>query len=181
MLDIKIDSSELERAKKLLANIPKAYQTAINHAINRTLESMKAEAVRQTTERYHAKASTIRKTLKVEKSRNALVSRGTRLKITDYQFRPVRARAKNYYGAVRKSGSKNFPGAFFIRLGSAGKQYPYIRVGKGRWDIKAIFSPAIPQVLQNPETIDAMRTKAGEVFSQRLNHEVMRALGVFAK
>ncbi len=181
MLSIKINEQDLARAKSLLAHIPKAYKQAVNLALSRTLEAMRTEAIKKTTEQYQVKASTVRKTMKLNKSQQQLISRGPRLKITDYKFRPIRPRAKNYTGAVRAGGLKRFPGAFFIKLGSAGKSYPYIRVGKKRWDIKAIFSPAIPQILQNPETLSSMEERAGEVFSQRLNHEVMRALGVFAK
>lgn len=181
MLSIKVNEQDLARAKNLLAHIPKAYNAAVKLALSRTLETMRTEAVKKTTEQYEVKASTVRKTIQLEKSRGIMRSRGPRLKITDYKFKPIRARAKNYTGAVRKSGLKKFPGAFFIKLGAAGKSYPYIRVGKKRWDIKAIFSPAVPQILQNPETLSSIEERAGEVFSQRLNHEVMRALGMFAK
>ena len=181
MLSIKINEQDLLRAKNLLAHIPKAYNQAVKSALGRTLESMRTEAVKKTSELYNIKSSVVRKSFQLEKSRGLLISRGPRLKIVDYKFTPNRPRAKNYMGAVRKNGLKNFPSAFIIRQGGAQKDYPYIRVGKKRWDIKAIFSPAVPQILQNPETISAIEEKAGEVFSQRLNHEVMRALGVFAK
>ena len=181
MINVRIDERELARARNLLSHIPRAYDQALKFAVTRALESMRTEAVRKSTEIYEIKPSAVRKAIKLNKSQGQLIARGTRLSIAKYKFQPLRQRAKNYTGAVKRNGLKSFPGAFILRLGGARKPYPFIRVGKKRWDIKAITSPAVPQLLQNPEVIAMLEEKGREVFAQRLNHEVMRALGVFAK
>ncbi len=44
--------------------------------------------------------------------------------------------------------------------------------------MNSLKSPAIPQIIKNDETVKAMEKGAEERFSKRLDHEVMRLLGV---
>ena len=185
MLDIKIDAKELERAQKVLSGIPGGYKRAVNAALRRTLQQMKTQAAKLTREKYYLKAGEVNKTLSVSVSgmTGRVTSRGKRLPISEYYVSP-KTRVKNMKGlraAVKRDGVKFINKAFLVRLGGAGKYYPYVRVGKARWDIRRIMSPAVPQAMGNPEIISELEEFSGEKFNERLQHEVMRQLGVFAK
>lgn len=183
MLDIKLDSQNLERAQKLLSGIPGGYKRAVNSALRRTLTQMKTQAAKLTREKYYLKAGEINKTLSVSVSAmtGRITSRGKKLPISDYYISP-KTRVKNMKGlraAVKRDGIKFINKAFLVRLGGAGKYYPYVRVGKARWDIRRIMSPAVPQAMGNPEIISELEEFAGEKFNERLDHEVMRIIGAY--
>ena len=183
MLDIKINTKDLERAQKMLSHMPGAYNRAANAALRRVLQQMKVQAARLTHEKYYLKTGEINKTLSVTASgmTGRVTSRGKKLPISDYYVSP-KSRVKNMKGvraAVKRDGIKFINKAFLVRLG--GKYYPYVRVGSGKWDIRRIMSPAIPQAMGNSEIISELEDFAGEKFNERLQHEVMRQLGVYAR
>ena len=185
MLNIKIDSQDLARAQNLLSGIKNGYRSAVNAALRRTLTQMKTQASRLTREKYYLKAGEVNKTLSVSVSgmTGRVTSRGKKLPISEYYVSP-KTRVKNMKGvraAVKRDGIKFINKAFLVRLGGGGKYYPYVRTGKARWDIRRIMSPAVPQAMGNPEIISELEDFAGEKFTERLNHEVMRQLGVFSK
>ena len=185
MLDIKVNTQELIRAQKILSNMPGAYNRAVNAALRRTLQQMKIQASRLTREKYYLKAGEVNKTLSMSVSgmTGRVTSRGKKLPISEYYVSP-KSRIKNMKGvraAVKRDGIKFINKAFLIRLGGAGKYYPYVRVGPARWDIRRIMSPAVPQAMGNPEIISELEEFAGEKFNERLSHEVMRQLGVITK
>ena len=85
----------------------------------------------------------------------AMTSKGTRKNLSDYFISPKTPR-KNMQGinaAVKRDGIKKIGNAFLIRRG--GKYKPYVRKSSGKWGIEPIISPAIPQIMKNPE-IDAV-------------------------
>lgn len=185
MLDIKLDTKGLERAQAVLKHIPGAYNRAVNSALRRTLQQMKTQAAKLTREKYYLKSGEINKTLSVRVSgmRGRVTSRGKKLPITDYYVSP-KSRVKRMKGiraAVKRDGIKFINKAFLIRLGGGGKYYPYVRVGRAKWDIRRIMSPAVPQAMGNDEILTELEEYAGEKFNERLQHEVMRMLGVYAK
>lgn len=185
MLDIKIDAKELERARKLLMGIPGGYKRAVTSAMTRTLEQVRTHAVRLTREKYYLKSGDINKTIRKRMSGLAgwIISRGPKKSIRDYYISPKtpgRNRKGGLRAAVKRDGIKHIK-AFLIRLGGSGTYYPYVRVGKERWAIKRVMSPAVPQAMGNPDIMSELEDYAGEKFSERLNHEVMRQLGVIAR
>lgn len=185
MLNIKIDSQDLARAQNLLSGIQGGYKRAVNAALRRTLQQMKTQVSRLTHEKYYLKAGEVNKTLSVSVAgmTGRVTSRGKKLSISEYYISP-KTRIRNMQGiraAVKRDGIKFINKAFLIKLGSGGKYYPYVRTGKSRWDIRRIMSPAVPQAMGNPEIISELEDFTEEKFSERLNHEVMRQLGVFSK
>ncbi|MBQ7560968.1 MAG: phage tail protein [Synergistaceae bacterium] len=187
MINIQIGSAGVERAKKLLAHIPKAFSKAQSAAIARTLDHMKTRAAQLASSKYYAKSGEIKRAITVQKkgqNAGAMISRGARKSLADYKISPAKQklgrRQGKLRGAVKKDGGlKNLGKAFLIPSG--GRYLPYIRVGRGRWDIKRLMSPAIPQIIGNEEITQELSQEAGRYFDGRLRHEVMRQLGVFAK
>ena len=183
-MSIVISSEGLERANKLLAHIKGAFPRAVASASNRTLEGMRTDAVRETKERYFAKPSDIRKTLTLKKAsannlQGAMVSRGSRKSLADYQITPRTPKKgiNGLQGAVKRDGGlKPLKGAFLLKRGNGYK--PYVRTGHGKWAVEYLISPAIPQILKNEETVKIIEQKASERFEKRLDHEVMRLLNL---
>ncbi len=186
MIDINIDSSQIERARKLLAHMPGAFNKAQSAAISRTLQHMKAKSAQLASAKYYAKSGEIKRTIKTQKkgiNSGVMTSRGARKSLADYKVSPAKQKLGRKQGRLRGAvkrdgGLKNLGKAFLIPSG--GRYLPYIRVGKGRWDIKRLMSPAIPQILGNEEITQELSQETSRYFSERLNHEVMRQLGVFA-
>lgn len=182
-MQIAISTDGLERANKALAHIRGAFPRAVAAASNRVLEGMRTDVIAETKERYFAKPSEIRKTLTLKKTsanslQGAMISRGARKSLADYNLTPKSPKKgmKGIQGAVKRDGIKNIPGAFLLRHGA--KYKPYVRTGRGKFGIKMLVSPAIPQILKNEETIKIVEQKASERFEKRLDHEVLRVLGM---
>ena len=178
-----ISAEGLERANAVLKHIKGAFPRAVASTTNRVLEGMRTDAVAETKGRYFAKPSDIRKTITLKKANagnltGAMVSRGARKTLADYQLLPKSPKKsmKGLQGAVKTDGLKNIYSGFLVRRG--GKYKPYIRTGSGKWGIQSINSPAIPQILKNEETIAFLEKKASERFEKRIDHEVIRLLGL---
>ena len=187
MLEINIDSSGVERAKKLLAHIPGAFNKAQGAAISRTLDYMKTHAAQLASSKYYAKSSEIKRSIKPQKkgkNSGAIISRGGYKSLADYKISPTKQKLGRKQGRLRgavkrSSGLKGLGKAFLVPIG--GRELPYIRVGKGKWDIKHLISPAFPQIIGNIEVTAQLLEDTGKYFNERLTHEVMRQLGAFAK
>ena len=185
-MNIAVSAPALERANNALRHIKGAFPRAVALATNRTLEGLRTDAVSETKGRYFVKAGDVRKTLTLKRASagnmaGAMVSKGSRRSLAEYKLTPTapgKGRRTALKGAVKNDGLKSLGNnVFLIRLGAAGRYWPYIRTGKGRWDVKALISPAIPQIIKNEETVKIMRQKAAERFEKRLDHEMLRLLG----
>ncbi len=64
---------------------------------------------------------------------------------------------------------------FFVKRGD--RYVPYIREVSG--DANPVISPSIPQIVKNRETVAEAEAGASERFRKRLDHEILRLLGVF--
>ncbi|MBR1487091.1 MAG: phage tail protein, partial [Synergistaceae bacterium] len=84
---------------------------------------------------------------------------------------------KGIRGAVKRDGIKSIPDGFLVNRG--GKYKPFTRTGTGKWSIKSLVSPAIPQIVKNEEIVKIVEQKAVERFEKRLDHEVMRMLRLY--
>lgn len=184
MLDLKISADRIATAEKLLAHIPGGINKAVYWTLNRVSDGVKTDLVNEGKTRYYIKPGEIRKSFEVKKASSndlelILKSRGKRKNLSEYFISPKSPKKgmQGIQAAVKRDGVKYIGGAFFIKRG--GKYRAYLRVGKGRWDIESITSPAIPQILKNPEIVKIVEEKAGERFSKRIEHETSRILQNF--
>lgn len=184
MIDIQIANTALERANNALRGILSECPKAVARAVNRTMDGMRTDAVRETTQKYFVKAKEVRSSITFRKATagnlmGAMVSRGRRHSLADYQLMPKTpkpGRMTALKGAVKREGGlKSLSSAFLVRRG--GKYVPFYRSGRGKWEIKSFVSPSMPQIIKNEETVRAMERGAEERFSKRLDHEIMRLLG----
>lgn len=179
MLNVSVDTQGMDYIVRRLKAIPGAYRKASHLALMRALDSMRSEGIARAAEEYYAKTPELRRILTVRKGKESgyILAQGIRKSLADYYLTPKSPpkHNKGLHGAVRREGIKDLPGAFLIRL--RGRYYPYIRVGRRRWDIKSLIAPAIPQLLGHENITEAMEEEAMQVFTRRFEHEALRILG----
>ncbi|MBQ7578619.1 MAG: hypothetical protein IJT21_10190 [Synergistaceae bacterium] len=177
-INIDFDTGALVRAGVLLNTAPEKIKIAVSHAVNRSLESFKTASLRETAKKYFVKQKDLRDSITVKKSyggemNGAVISRGTRKPLSEYQLSPRKNPAKpgSVRGAVKRAGGlKPIPPAFLFARG--GNIYAAIR---DPTRIRTLMSPSVPQLIKNKETVAEGEKKARETFTQRLEHELKRA------
>ena len=198
MVNLQISNEKLAQANSALRKILSESPRAVARAVNRTTDGLRTDSVRETSERYFVKPKDVRASLSFRSATpgnlmGAMVSKGKRHSLADYQISPKKPQyQRNNEGkkiqvpvtaAVKRAGGlKSFKApltnAVFLVKRSGGKYFPFYRVGEGKWKINSLIAPSIPQIINNKETVEAMEKGAEERFKKRLNHETMRLLGV---
>ena len=182
-IDFNVDAGNF---KALRAN-DSLLQKAANLAIPRALDSMKTQLAKETTQRYYVTSSAIKKTLTARLStvagvkQGVVISRAPRMSLASFKVRPkspsYRMKRRRYQAAVKREGGMKTlsPNAFYIPK----RKKMYRRIapgGKSFQNLRMLYGPAIPQMLKNEQTKDAIIQKTSEVFEQRLSHEIKRLL-----
>lgn len=143
---------------------------------------MRTDAVQAVTREYVVKPGKVRKTITIRSNQlgGMFMSRGRRVNLSDFRISPKKVPVRHGLQAQVKhdGGMKHIPRGFLLPGRTSGKLLAFMRVGRGRMAIEQLVSPAIPQMLENPEVHDELLTEAGKNFEQRLKYEVMRQLGV---
>lgn len=192
---IKITADKaVERTKKLLSEVPGGVETALMRALNRAAQSGKAQAVREVRARYTARAGDIRKTLKTRKATRThldaeIVSRGSPLNLAAFKHTPrtdtTGAARKRVRVAVERRGGLNplgnsfvFNGQIFSRNGKFIKAKRGHHKGKRVEQIEKEVGLSAPEMIGNPDVVEAIEEKTQEAVVKRLDHEVNRILKV---
>ena len=192
-IDIQISDEAIRRANVALDRLKSLFPRVLPRVINRTMDGLRTDAVRETTEKYFVKAKDVRASLSFRKATagnlmGAMVSKGKRHSLADYKLTPSTpspGKRPSVKGAVKKAGGlKPLSRAFLVKR-AGGRYFPYYRIGyrsdnRQRAEIRSYISPSMPQIVKNEETVRAMELGAEERFTKRLNHEIMRAIGAIA-
>lgn len=138
---IKVTSDQaIERAKKLLSEVPGGVETAMMRSINRAAQAGKTQAVKEVRARYTVKAGDVRQTLTTSKATRAkleaeIVSRGPMLGLAAYKHSPktdsTGANRKRVRVSVKRDGGMKPLGQAFVWHGKIMQ-----RVGKKRLPIE---------------------------------------------
>lgn len=176
------DGGAIERASKLLSEVPGGIEKALVGAVNHSAQKGKTQAVKEVRARYTAKAGDIRKTMKVNRASRSnieaeIVSRGPVLGLSHYKYAPnqdttgsnrqqIRVSIKREGGLKPLGNSFVWGGLIMERLGAT--SHP---VGK-------MLGPSIPSIMKNQEIVDAVLEASEENVAQRLDHEVNRILKI---
>ncbi len=190
MINVQIANNALERANHVLRRILSESPKAVARAVNRTMDGLRTDAVRETTQKYFVKAKDVRASLSFRKATSgnlmgAMVSKGRRHSLADYQLTPSTPKPGGktlLKGAVKRAGGlKSLKYGFLVRRAGV-KYFPFYRIGydqqhRQRGEIRSYISPSMPQIINNDETVEAMQHGAEERFAKRLNHEIMQLLG----
>ena len=186
MIKIEVSNESLSRANSMLSHVRTRFPQAVARAVNRTMDGMRTDAVRGTTAKYFVKSSAVRASLSFRKAApgnlmGAMISRGKRHTLADYKMTPTTPRAgkkPQLRGAVKKEGGLKSLGSAFLARRSGGGYAPFLRVGSGKYDLRSLISPSMPQIIKNEETVKAIQEGAQDRFSKRLDHEIMRIIGI---
>ena len=190
MINVQIANNALERANHVLRRILSESPKAVARAVNRTMDGLRTDAVRETTQKYFVKAKDVRASLSFRKATSgnlmgAMVSKGKRHSLADYQLTPSTPKPggkTQLKGAVKRAGGlKSLKYGFLVRR-AGGNYFPFYRIGydqqhRQRGEIRSYISPSMPQIIKNEETVEAMQHGAEERFAKRLDHEFMQLLG----
>ena len=190
MISLQISDEGLRRANQALHQIQSQFPQAVARAVNRTMDGLRTDAVRETSTRYFVKAKDVRASLSFRKATagnlmGAMVSKGKRHSLADYKVTPSsppKGRRPNVRGGVKKEGGTKLLSRAFLVKRADGRYFPYYRIGyrsdnRQRAEIRSYISPSMPQIVKNEETVRAMELGAEERFTKRLAHEVTRILG----
>lgn len=180
-------TESLERAKKLLADIPGGVDKAVRSAMARSVSHLRTSSARIIRERYDIKAANIRAEENVfvrytyrDGVQAAVTFAGRRIPL--YRFNGAAPAMPSgrvpAYGHVLKSTSpQRFLNAFVARMPP-----PALHIGifertgaktaGGKDQIRELFGPSVPQMLGNQEVAEKLSAEAMETFEDRLDHEI---------
>ena len=195
-IDISGATSQVRELVSGIQHFPKQSSAAIARAVNRTLESVRTEAVRIGQQKYTAKTESLRKRATIKRARNdypigVLDVRG-RKGLSLFNFRPSPRAVPNWKGVpvrkrrpkagvsslVKKGGRRKVyggPGASkpFLMKTDSGHTGIFVRRNK---KIEMLYGPSPIQALGGQESRERLQKKADETFTKRLQHEVERVV-----
>jgi hypothetical protein len=181
---IQFTDDQIKRAEALLGGIKDALPKAQSNAINRSLITARAEAIRIVREQYIVDASTVRKTMVIKnaglnKPSGFISSTGSPIALSKFDISPTRPNGKKKNPVIARvkygSSKKTIKHAFIART-SNGRIGVFIRAGKSRFPIKQLYGPSVPQMLGEKNVSKKIEEKAAETLDKRLEHEINRIL-----
>lgn len=185
MLDIQIDSTEIERLTQTIKLIPGAVKQVQRYALMKAQQVMKTTAITETVAKYYVKAAELRKSITTSRKNGELRLQvwGQRRTIAAYMMTPTR-RPKHgryyLYGAVKREGGLKPLGRDAFLMPSRGK-HPYLpmrRLSRERLPIEPVIAPAYPQIVGNEQTIESIRLNTSEALTAEFKRQALRSLGV---
>ncbi len=193
---ISLSEREIEKATKLLRNIPGGVEKAIVSTINKSIYGAKTDSTKRVTQEYVIKQARVREVIQVLKaSKNNLsariISRGRPRALTYFKTNPrdvPRKRLKKLLRAqVKKGAGGPIKNAFLARMES-GHLGVFHRTGKKRKkdktnleSIEQNYGPSIAQMLGAKSVVAYVEEKAQKRIEKNLNHEIERILKGYGK
>lgn len=83
----------------------------------------------------------------------------------------AKQRKRGLFVSVKRGNRAKVPRGFSLH-GSF-----VMRKGRERFPLKGIYGPAVPQLFGNPDVMEGMQERGGEVFEARVIHEIGYRLG----
>lgn len=193
---IKIEIPDMERTIRAMTrgvqHLPGECSAAIARAVNRTLESVRAEAVRMGRERYTARAESLRKRAVIRRATRTspvgvLELRG-RKGMSLIHFRPQPGTIPQWKGIPVKQRRPKGGVSNIVKKGGRRKVYakgdnkPFLakvtdRVGifvrqPGTNKLEMLYGPSPIQAIGGQDSRERLQARARETFEKRLHHEV---------
>lgn len=182
---IEFAAGQIKKAEELLGGIKGALPKVQTRAINRSLSTARAEAVRCVRAEYIVNAGDVRKTIKINNATAAhptgsILSTGSPISLEKFDVSPKRpntGKNKSVVTArVKKGGGKKPIKNAFIAKVSNGHTGVFVRSGKSRYPIRNLYGPSIPQMISAENVSSKIEEKAAEMMDKRLEHEISRVL-----
>ena len=175
------NKNALEKAAKLLSEVPNGYEAAISRSMNRAATAGRSAAVSTIRQEYTIKASTVRRNFTIHKATRSdlealVTSKGPRIPLVNYKTRPKTDTTGNARKPVRvavkaRGGLKPLGKSFVYR----GKILQ--RLDTSSLPVQEVYGPAIPVLSGNNEVVDNVEKTMQETFLKRLDHETGYLLG----
>lgn len=181
---IEFTSDKIAKAEELLKGIGNALPRVQANAINRSLQSARAEAVRSVTQDYLISAGDVRKVIVIKNATlnnpaGSISAKGSPIPLS--KFNAVvkgtgKKTKKSVMARVKRDGAPKPIKKAFIATTASGHKGVWIRAGKSRLPLKLLYGPSIPQMLQAENVSKQIEQKAAETLDKRLDHEINRVL-----
>lgn len=174
------NKNALEKAAKLLSEVPNGYEAAVSRSMNRAATAGRSAAV-STIRQEYTKASTVRRNFTIHKATRSdlealVTSKGPRIPLVNYKTRPKTDTTGNARKPVRvavkaRGGLKPLGKSFVYR----GKILQ--RLDTSSLPVQEVYGPAIPVLSGNNEVVDNVEKTMQETCLKRLDHETGYLLG----
>lgn len=189
MIGVKVEATGINEVINTLGKYESELPSCISRAINRSLEMVKTEQIRKTTESYFAQKSKLLSSVNIFKTNKSnltgsIISNGRAIGLDHFKLNPkTRTKGKIVQAAVKKGGYKSLPNAFIAynsgHLGAFERTGKFItKNGRKRETIKRLMSVSAPQMLGNLSILEYLQGYADEKFRIRLEHEINRVIGI---
>lgn len=175
---------QISQAARYLAGIPDGVERAVLNAMRRAILEARTAGARKVREVYAVKYGDILRSFCMTRrpSRNDLTgeitSRGSKLMINKFRYRPTHDTTGNRHRPVRvsvkKEGGLKPLGQAFVHEGKV-----FQRLGKPSYPIRPVYALAIPQMLDNVEVVKTVQGTMVNRTNARLDHEIYRLLNGF--
>lgn len=189
---IQIDTRQIDLLSVELQSFPKQTQTAMYHALKRSLDQTKNEIGRIVPKEYAIKSKEVKESFNggvnyptKENLEASLTSTGKRLSFAHFPFTPKTAVRKGKRAVVKVTIKKSRPKVaskvgFTASTGAKSEDKVqfnvFRRLGKERFPISPIRTVSIPQMITAEGMEEKIQSFALEKFEQRLEHEMNRAM-----
>ncbi len=177
-MNLNIDTDGLKNAQLFFEVFGDKAKGALSRSINRTIQGVRTDSVKNVRENYNVKAASVRKGFSFKKAnrRNSNASaliRGSRISLREFGARPNSLRSRPKVGLSVRVGRqrKTIRGSFF----SKGK-HVFRRSEKTRLPIEKLLGPSIPQMMNNIDVVSNVEKSAVERFEKNFKHEMSREI-----
>lgn len=151
---------------------PDALNKAIRAAAKRAAVAARTAGTKHVRQIYTIRSGDMKERTQIftEESGVTLKVKGRTEPVQKYK---AAERRRGIFVAIKRASGSIVPRSFAMPDGV------YVqRRGAARFPIKGLHGPAVPQLFGNDAVIAEMKERAGEVFENRLYHEMGRLLGV---
>lgn len=171
-MHIEVSLEGQERILQLLHSLnDREMQKAVAVSAKRAATAARTEATKRIRQIYTIKSGDMKARAKIESSSDGAILRvrGSMEEVAKYSAKQNR---RGVFVSIKRGNRAKVPRGFKL----TGKFVA--REGNSRYPIRALYGPAVPQLFGNPEVVEAMQERGGEVFETRLTHEIRYRLGV---
>ena len=180
---IEISAEALERAEKILANVPKGAERAAANALNRGLSRVKSGAMRRvkSVDAVQPAALSAATNTRLSKASSGnlcgyISFSGAKIPLYKFNVSPKAPGTGQLVKAgVMKGGGAVFNSAFIAQMQS-GHTGIFERESKPRFPVDEIMGLAAAQMVGNEKIIEPLEEEAQQLVNERLEHEIQRLL-----
>ena len=189
---VQIETKQIDVLSIELESFPKQTQTAIYHALKRSVDQTKNEIGRIVPKEYAIKSREVKESFNgginyptKSKLEASLTSKGKLLSFAHFSFTPKTAVRKGKRAQVKVTIKKSrpkvvsktgFTASTGAKSGDKVQFNVFKRLGKERLPIAPIRTLSIPQMITAEGMEEKIQSFALEKFEQRLEHEINRAM-----